>query len=651
MRYLLKSLVVGAVLAGCSLLTVPPASAELPPLIPRAVLFDNPEKASPQISPDGKKLAYLKADAQNILQVWVRTIGKEDDRQVTQDKKRGITIYLWAYNQDLLYLQDKDGDENYHLYAVDPDRDRTRDLTPFSGVRASLLSLEPERPNQVVITLNRRNKALFEPYRLDLVSGELVLAAENPGNYGNWLVDSDFQVRGAVELKATGGGDLKLRDNEKAPWRTAISWSVDDTFDPVDFSKDGKTIAVTTNLGADTLGLYALDIATGKLNLLADDKTTDLADLFIEPRSRRVQAVAFDRDRVRWQVLDPAVKQDFAELAKVSPGNFDVANRDLADKSWLVVYTADNAPTRYFVWDRRTKKSTYLFTTRPKLERYKLASMQPVEIPARDGLSLPSYLTLPVGVPAKNLPLVLNVHGGPWARDNWGYDPEAQWLANRGYAVLQVNYRGSTGFGKNFKNAAKKQFSARMHDDLVDAVQWAVGKGHADPKKVCIYGGSYGGYATLVGLTFTPELFRCGVDIVGPSNLVSLIKSFPPYWGPYLSNTWYPFVGNPDNPADRADLEARSPLFKVDRITAPLLIAQGANDPRVTKAESDQIVAALRKNNKPVEYLVFADEGHGFVRPENRLKFYAAAEQFLAKYLGGRTEPPTAAEDIAALRQ
>jgi dipeptidyl aminopeptidase/acylaminoacyl peptidase len=418
-----------------------------------------------------------------------------------------------------------------------------------------------------------------------------------------------------------------------------VSWGVTDQFQPLDFAEDGRSVYALTNIGADTSGLYTVDVATGKLTRLASDAGVDINDVMIHPVTRKVQAVAVNRDRTRWQVLDASVAKDFEGLAKVAPGDLDVLNRDLADKTWLVVISADTAPTRYYSWDRMAQKATFLFDARPDLQQYTLATMKPVEIRSRDGKMLPSYLTVPVGVPAKNLPMVLFVHGGPWARDFWGYNNIAQWLANRGYAVLQVNYRGSDGFGKTFKNAAMKEFAGKMHDDLVDAVNWAINEGIADPRKVAIMGGSYGGYATLVGVTFTPELFACGVDIVGPSNLVSLVESFPPYWAPFLSNTWYPFVGNPKDPKERADMEARSPLLKADKIRVPMLIGQGANDPRVTQKESEQIVAAIEKNKGRATYVLYSDEGHGFARPENRLDFNARSEEFLGQCLGGRVEP------------
>lgn len=446
-------------------------------------------------------------------------------------------------------------------------------------------------------------------------------------------------VRGLLAGRPDGGTELKVRDREGAEWRTLLSWGIEEDVQPVQFSKDGRTLFVQSNLGTDTKWLYALDAATGTRTLLAADAGADVERVVIQPRTREAQAVSFNRLRPAWQVLDPSVEKDWAALAKVAPGDFDVASRDLADGHWIVVYDSDVGVVDYYAWHRAAQQATYLFNGQPKLRSYTLAPMKPVEIKARDGLLLPCYLALPAGVAPKGLPMVLLVHGGPWWRDTWGYDPESQWLGNRGYAVLKVNYRGSIGFGKRFLNLARKQFAGRMHDDLIDAVNWAVREGIADRKRVGIMGWSYGGYATLVGLSFTPEVFACGVDGVGPSNLVTLVESFPPYWRPRLAARWYPFVGNPADSADRADMLSRSPLMRADRIEAPLLVGQGANDPRITKDQSDSMVEALRKRGVPVEYLVFADEGHGFVRPENNLKFYAAAEAFLARHLGGKAEP------------
>jgi dipeptidyl aminopeptidase/acylaminoacyl peptidase len=612
-----------------------PAWAELPTLIPRKVLFGNPVKASPRLSPDGKRIAYLAPDKKDVLQVWVQTLGKDDARMVTHDKKRGIRIHLWTYAPDtLLYMQDNDGDENFHVYAVNLKDDTVRDLTPFKGVRAQPLGLHRDSPNQLLVLANKRDKRIFDVFRIDLPSGKAELDTKNPGNVVGWDIDHKFRVRVAQHPTPDGGMQLLYRKNPRTKWQKLLKWSMDDAEGRViGFTPDDKGLYMLTSEGRDTLSLVERDLATGKETLIATDPKADAGGVIVNPKTHKVEAVAFNRHRVKWKALTKKIAADLKVLEKAAPGEPSVVSRDKANKTWIVGYSADVTPTAYYLYDRGNKKLTKLFVSQPALAKYKLAPMKPVTIKSRDGLELVSYLTLPVGVKPKKLPLVLMVHGGPWARDSWGYDSSAQWLANRGYAVLQVNYRGSTGFGKKFTHAGDREWAGKMHDDLIDAVNWAVKKGYADKNKVAIYGGSYGGYAALVGATFTPDVFACAVSVVGPSNLVTLLKSIPPYWEP-MKKQFALRVGEGEK-----FLKSRSPLFKADKIKIPMLIAQGAKDPRVRQAESDQIVKAIKKAGQPVEYLLFEDEGHGFARPENRLKYQAAAEKFLAKYLGGRAEP------------
>jgi dipeptidyl aminopeptidase/acylaminoacyl peptidase len=636
-RTLRLSAVAIAALSLCLSAPARAADAGPPPVIPREVLFGNPEKLTPKISPDGTMLAFIAPDDRNVLQIWVQTVGKQDARKVSSDKKRGIRNYTWAWNGDLLYGQDLDGDENTHVHAVNLATSEDRDMTPIAGVKAQIVGLSPEVPGQVLVGMNRRDKGVFDVWKLDLVSGSLTPVEMNPGNVADWIVDRKLQVVGRQTTAPEGGGAIEMRDGKG--WRTLRKWGVLDEAGVLLVSADGKQLTLVTNVGHDTEVVEVVDVKSGKGTVVASDPTVDATAFIVDDVKDRLQAVGFNRTRLRWEVVDKSIAPDLEALAKVNGGDLQVLNRDKADRTWLVQFSGDVSPARYYSWDRAKRQATFLFAARPRLEGLTLAPMKVVELKSRDGLSLPAYLTLPPGVPAKDLPLVLFVHGGPWARDEWGYNSAAQWLANRGYAVLQVNYRGSTGFGKTFKNAAMKQFAAKMHDDLVDAVGWAVKEGIANPRRVAIMGGSYGGYATLVGMTFTPDVFACGVDIVGPSNLVTLVESFPPYWGPFLSSTWYPFVGNPKVPADKADMESRSPLFKVGDVKKPLLIGQGANDPRVTQKESEQIVAAMESKGLPVTYVVYSDEGHGFARPENRLDFFARSEAFLADCLGGRIEP------------
>ncbi|CAN5619546.1 S9 family peptidase [soil metagenome] len=607
------------------------------PLIPRELIFGNPERTQPRLSPDGKRLAYL-APVDDVLNVWVGMVGGEGFGPVTDDRVRGIRMYFWAEdNQHIIYIQDQDGDENWRVYAVDPDTKEVRDLTPFDDVQAQLIGKSRHFPDTLLVGLNRENPELHDVYRLTLSSGELELAAKNPGNVVGWVADRNFLVRGALAATSEGGFDLLLRDDEESEWSKVISWDKEDALSsaPVGFTPDGAKMYLLDSRDANAARLTLFDPENGSSEVLVKDERYDVGDVMVHPDTEEVQAAAVVRARPEWTVLDERVREDFDAIGKLASGDFDVVSRDHADESWLVAFTNDDESPSYYSYDRKDRSGEHLFNAWPELDAYELATMRPISFTSRDGLPIEGYLTLPPGANGESLPMVLNVHGGPWARDGWFCHPEAQWLANRGYACLQVNYRGSTGYGKQFLNAGNKEWGAKMHDDLVDAVEWAASEGIADPERVAIYGGSYGGYAALAGATFTPDLFRCAVDIVGPSNLITLIESIPPYWKPLIS-TFHERVGNPE--IEEEFLKSRSPLFHVDRIRIPMLIAQGANDPRVKQAESEQIVAAMKDKGIHYEYLLFEDEGHGFARPENRLKFYATAERFLAKHLGGRVE-------------
>jgi dipeptidyl aminopeptidase/acylaminoacyl peptidase len=615
------------------------ARAELPPLAPRDLFFGNPVKAGPQISPDGTLLGYLAPSDQGVLNVWVKTIGKDDDRMVTSDEKRGIRQYFFAADgKTLLYMQDVGGNENFHLYAVPVVGGATRDLTPHEGARAAGVDMDKKHPNELLVGMNVRDKKLFDMYRINLETGEEKLDTENPGDVLGWDTDADFQVRAAQAQNPQDGSTIvRVRDAVDKPWHDLLTLPADENGGFVGFTADGKAGYVETSIGSDVTRLVKMDLATGKeLETLAQDPRCDVGGVMIQSDSRAVQAVGFNYLRNEWKVLDKSIQADFAALRKLNPGDFGITSRDRADDKWIVAYTNSDTQVKWYLYDRGTKKAAFLFGNQPALEKVKLAKMEGVVIKSRDGLDVPCYLVLPIGVPAKNLPLVLYIHGGPWARDGWGYNPTDQWLANRGYAVINVNYRASTGFGKKFLHAGDLQWGAKMQDDLTDAAKWAIASGYADPKRVAIMGGSYGGYATLAGLTFTPDLYACGVDIVGPSNLKTLLESVPPYWAP-MRKMWDLRMGEVDK--DSLFNQKISPLFHVDAIKVPLMIGQGQNDPRVNVRESEQIVAAMRAKNLPVEYVVYADEGHGFARPQNRLDFYGRAENFLAKHLGGRAEP------------
>ncbi len=611
-------------------------------LIPRRVLFGNPERVSPRISPEGTRLAWI-APHEGILNVWIAPASPETgvdwDRAqvVTDDTERGIRQFAWAHDgRHLLYLQDTGGDENWRLHDVDLDTMQRRDLTPFDGVQTQLVAMERKFPTEVLVALNRDNPQLHDVYRLDLVTGELAKEVENPGFVG-WVADAQLAVRAAIAPQPDGGLVLMVRDTGRDEWRPLLTVDADDaaTTGLIAFSEDGGSLLAMSSVGANTGRLVRIDLATGAQQVLAEDPEADVSDVRVQPDTREPQIVIFQKDRSEYLVLDPSVAGDLAAIRALHPGDPVFTGADDADATWLVAFNNDSGPISYFAYDRSARTGRFLFENRPELSRYELASMEPFSFTARDGLTVHGYVTFPPGTGRRGLPAVLDVHGGPWVRDEWGFNAEAQWLANRGYLCVQVNYRGSTGYGKAFVNAGDREWAGRMHDDLVDAVAFITGQGWADPARVAIYGGSYGGYAALVGATFTPDLFCCAVDIVGPSNLKTLIETIPPYWAPMLAQ-FHRRVGDPA--ADAAFLWSRSPLSRVRDIRIPLLIAQGANDPRVKQAESEQIVAALREAGIDYEYLLFPDEGHGFAKPENRLRFYAAAEQFLARHLGGRAE-------------
>ncbi len=623
--------------------------AELPTLIPRRVLFGNPTRASPRLSPDGRRFSYL-AEREGVLNVFV---GPSDNpaaaQPVTDDRDRGVRIYFWAYtSQHILYLQDKGGDENWRVYVVDLESGASRDLTPFDGVQARIDAVSADLPDEILISLNNRQPELHDLYRVNIRTGERTLLYENEG-FVSFLCDEQFTLRLGAVMNPDGGIDYLRRAADG--WTPFINVGPDDalTTAPLAYDQTGRRLYVIDSRDRDTAALYevALNDAGEQIEqrlLIADDRA-DISDTTSDPQSHIVQAAASSYDRKLWRTIDAALEPDFAYLATVARGEIDILSRTRDDSAWIVAYTRDDGPVSYYRYERQSERTAaFLFSNRAALEDAPLTQMQPHVIPARDGLELVSYLSLPQpdagqAKPPQPLPMVLLVHGGPWARDAWGYQPEHQWLANRGYAVLSVNFRGSTGFGKAFLNAANRQWSAKMHDDLLDAVNWAIERHIADPAKIAIMGGSYGGYATLVGLTFTPDVFACGVDIVGVSNLVTLLESVPDYWKPML-DMFTTRVGDHRTDEGRAFLNACSPLSKVDQITKPLLIAQGANDPRVKRAESDQIVAAMQQRNIPVTYVLYPDEGHGFARPENNLSFYVVAEAFLAEHLGGRFEPP-----------
>ncbi|MGZ3477102.1 MAG: S9 family peptidase [Polyangiales bacterium] len=620
-------------------------------LLSRKVLFGNPDHAAPVISPDGKRIAFTAPD-KGVMNLWVSP--SDDPNQakvVTHSSSRPIRTFYWAFdNKHLLYQNDLNGDENEHVFQVDVESLAERDLTPKKGVRASVLALSAKKPNDVLVKMNDRDDKVFDVHRLDLASGKLTKVRENDQSFTEWIVDNALEIRFGVKTQPAGGFEWLTVGKKPGEYTSFMKVPQEDdiTTESQGFDKTNGLLYLADSRGRDKSALAAVDVKTGKESTIFEPVDSDVAGVLLHPGDRHVEAVLTNKERTRWHVLDKAYQADLDALEKLSGGEVEVLSQSLDDKKWTVAFAKSDGPSQYHLWDRTKKKATFLFVNRPELEKkdIPLSKMNPVVIKSRDGLELVSYLTLPYGSDADGdarpdkgpLPMVLFVHGGPWSRDTWRFHPAHQWLQNRGYAVLSVNFRGSTGFGKKFVNAGDHEWGAKMHDDLLDAVKWAIDSKIADPHKVAIMGGSYGGYATLVGLTFTPDVFACGVDIVGPSDLNTLLASNPPYWIP-MKVLFAKRIGDPETPEGKKLLDERSPLARAGAITKPLLIGQGANDPRVKQAESDQIVKAMQAKGLPVTYVLFSDEGHGFRRPENSMAFWAIAEIFLAEHLGGAYLP------------
>ncbi len=640
-----------AFLAGFALLACAPAIAQPStpgakmtetPLIERAKLFGNPTKAQGRLSPDGKWLSWI-APSNGVLNVWVAPAANPADARVlTKEAKRPIRQHFWAPDSSMImFINDVGGNEDFALFGVKVSGGDPVNFTPFEKTTAQIVGTSHRHSDRVLVGLNNRDQRWHDVHSLDLKTGKLTLVQQNDG-YTGFIADEDLKLRVAIRPNAAGGQDYFRIVDGKIGTEPFVTHGLDDsqTTQPFGFSADGKTLYWIDARGRDTAAAFAMDFETGKMTKLAEDPRADVDNVLIHPVTGRLEAVSVNYLKPQWTVLDPAVKDDIAFLDKEMKG-WAISSRTDADDKWVVASDNSTSASSTYLYDRKAKSLVKLFDSRPELAGAPLAEMRPVEIKSRDGKTLVSYLTLPVSAgakPAKPLPMVLLVHGGPWARDGYGFDRETQLLANRGYAVLQVNFRGSTGFGKGFTNAGNGEWGAKMHDDLLDAVGWAVKQGVADAGKVAIMGGSYGGYATLAGLTFTPETFACGVDIVGPSNLVTLLSTVPPYWESFRKQL-IQRMGDPDTEEGRKWLKERSPLTHADRIVKPLLIGQGANDPRVKQAESDQIVAAMQAKNIPVTYVLFPDEGHGFARPENNIAFMAVTENFLSQCIGGRAEP------------
>jgi dipeptidyl aminopeptidase/acylaminoacyl peptidase len=614
---------------------VPPSS-----LIPRKVLFGNPDKALVKISPNGKYLTYI-APLKNVLNLWLQPLDPAGPAiPLTHDTGRGIQSYTWAYNNNhILYIQDRDGDENWRLFKIDINTKEITTLTDQKNVRVEILATSHLHPYSVLIGINDRDPAYHDIYSVDLQTNAQKKIYENK-EFGSFVIDDNLRLRLGCKITETGGMDWFIQKNGQ--WDLYRTFTAEDTATsgPVGFSKEGAQVYWLDSEERNFAALTLTDIKTNKTTVLATPSKTDFSSITFHPTENIPLWLGETYFKPEKKFLKKNYEKDFKYLSTIRSGIPSLVSSTLDFNQWVVSYLTDNGPIYYYLYNRLKRKADYLFAHRPNLENLPLAPMLPFEIKSRDGLSLVSYLTLPFGLSfdtAHQLPTVLLVHGGPESRDTWGYNPQHQWLANRGYAVLSVNYRGSSGFGKKFVSAGDKESARKMHNDLIDAVHWLIQKKISDPSKIAIMGGSYGGYATLVGLTMTPDVFACGVDIVGVSNLMTLLQSIPPYWKPFF-NSIIKKYGDPRTKEGQKLLKESSPLTYFEQIKKPLLIAHGANDPRVKQAESDQIVGAMKKKNIPVTYLLYPDEGHGFAKPENRISFYAVAEKFLADCLGGRFE-------------
>ena len=597
-------------------------SSSVPPVLPMEDFFRNPEVGAFSLSPDGAKLAFVKP-WERRMNVYVRDIETGAEKRVTSATERDIAGFFWKGSDRIVYIQDKGGDENFHIYLTDIEGKASRDLTPFDGVRAGVLDDLEEDPEHMLLEMNRRNPEVFDVYRCELATGELTQIAENPGNITGWLTDHDVN------------SSLLYRPTEKDEFKTLVTTNFKDSFLPLMFSYDNKLLYVASNLGRDKIAVYTFDPDANKTrDLVFEHPDVDVASLISSKKRKVITGVVYTTDKSRYHFFDKDRKELQDTLEKFFPG-YEVAVTGMDDderRATVRVY-GDRTRGGSYLFDRQSNSLTKLADHSPWLKETEMAPMEPIQYTSRDGLTIHGYLTLPLGVASRDLPLVVIPHGGPSARDEWGFDSEAQFLANRGAAVLQVNFRGSTGYGKKFWQAGFKQWGRAMQDDVTDGVEWLVKQGIADPKRLAIYGGSYGGYAALAGATFTPDLYACAVSYVGPSNIFTLLESIPPYWEPYREME-YEEIGHPVK--DKELLESISPVLHADKIRIPLFVAQGANDPRVKKAESDQIVEAVRKAGKDVVYMVKDNEGHGFRNEENRFDFYREMGGFLKKHLGLR---------------
>lgn len=599
--------------------------------IPVREFFRNPEKSGFDLSPDGNYISYM-APYQDRMNIHVQKVGESDAKRITSVTDRDIAGYFWADDQRIIYLRDNGGDENYYITVIDKDGQNERVLTQFDNVRTQIIDDLEEIPDEVIIGMNKRNPEVFDAYRLNLASGDMEMIAENPGNIMGWLTDHD----GALRVAVTSDGvntTLLHRETEEQEFQAMLTTNFKESASPLFFTFDNKNLFATSNIGRDKSAIIIMDTTRGEeIEKIYEHPEVDVSRLSYSRKRKVLTGISYTTWKSERHFLDAEAEKRYQWL-KDQLGDDEIAitshNKD--EDKFIVRTYSDRTLGTYYFYDQKAQKLEKLVDVGPWLKKEEMAEMKPVTYQSRDGLTIHGYLTLPQGKEAKNLPLVVNPHGGPWVRDTWGFNPEVQFLANRGYAVLQMNYRGSTGYGRKFWEASFKQWGLKMQDDITDGVKYLVDEGIADPDKVAIYGGSYGGYATLAGLTFTPDLYACGVDYVGVSNLFTFMQTIPPYWKPMLE-MMYEMVGHPEDM--KQQFEETSPALQAHKIKAPLLIAQGAKDPRVNKAESDQIVEAMKERGIDVDYLVKENEGHGFHNEENRFEFYEEMEKFLEKYLG-----------------
>lgn len=620
---------------------------EVPPIIDREIFFDDPEMSGAQISPDGQHLSFLKA-YNGTRNIWVkpRNASFDEAYPVTSEKQRPIRSYFWSRDgKYLLYVQDKGGDENFNIYAVDPtkasegnDVPESRNLTDLEDVRAQIQHISRVDHDLMFVGLNERDKAWHDLYSLNISTGELNLIRENTNRYTGWLFDYEDNLRLASRSKEDGTNELWRIDSEGET--LLYSWTMFETAYPISFTKDNRHFYLVSNAGddIDLTQLYLMDIETGEMEFVEKDPEgkADFGGMFISDKTLEVLFTSYTDAYTRRYFKDDEFEKHYLHIKNQFDGmEVSLYGATNDERFWLVSVWSDTNPGQVYLYDMETKVLNFQYDPRPSMPTEHLSPMTSITYPSSDGLDIQAYLTMPKGYSDKNLPLVVVPHGGPWARDRWGYDSYAQLLANRGYAVLQPNFRSSTGFGKSFLNAGNKQWGELMQDDITWGVNYLVDEGIVDKERVGIFGISYGGYATLAGLAFTPDLYACGVSFVGPSNLITLLNSIPPYWEA-IRTTFYERMGNPNEENELEQIKRQSPLFSANQIAAPLMVVQGQNDPRVKVAESEQIVVALRDRGFSVEYINAPDEGHGFARPINRIAFIAAMEQFLAKHLNGQ---------------